>query len=145
MFSQQQQAYTRRTAWERISWGALSDDIDPIHAPQQYPADLLLLALRTLQKLSVCVCLGGFAMLSCDAFCALALCNMTWSALLCCGLLCTLYSVVWQVSDHSSLLVLVHRTVIPFLYVDNDVVREEAARTAAMLTVFSAKQCSLRR
>lgn len=47
-------------------------------------------------------------------------------------------------SDHSSLLVLVHRTVLPFLYVSSEVVREEAARTAAKLTVPSAKQCNLR-
>lgn len=52
--------------------------------------------------------------------------------------------VITQVSDHSSLLVLVHRTVLPFLYVSSEEVREEAARTAATLTVSSARHCNHR-
>ena len=53
MFSQQHQAYMQRTSWESIPWGSLADDIDPVPTPQQFPTDLLLLALRTLRILSV--------------------------------------------------------------------------------------------
>lgn len=50
-----------------------------------------------------------------------------------------------QVSDPGSLLMLVHRAVLPFLYVSSDdTVREEAARSAAKLTLSSARHCNLR-